>query len=151
MNHLKVFVLSFESCPDWFVLKRVSSRLFVFSCSFAFLQVRWLRHRQQGDGNVDIRQRVRISYRGRWGDRGWIVMLRCRYRKSLLRNTYGWPRRPALFSKRRPSATTTGIGLSAADLELVEAGRRGWSFEWIVGAVVEIEEEGVFRNIVTYI
>lgn len=86
-------------------------------------------------------------------------MLRARHRNSLLRSDKGWRLWGATFTERkRGIATTTAVtsvqnahGQSTADVELVEEGRSGWDFGRAVVTVVEIEEEVLFRNIITYL
>eukprot|EP00903_Cladosiphon_okamuranus_P019194 g17653.t1 len=121
---------------------------------------RRLGRRSQGDSSIDVRQHVKISTQGKWGDRGWIVMLRTRHRKSLLRSSTGWGL-GYKFGKRKGSTTARlpavasvreARGHSASDVELAEMGRSvGWDFRRAVVTVVQIEEEGLFRNIVTYL
>ncbi|CAM9790555.1 unnamed protein product [Scytosiphon promiscuus] len=124
--------------------------------------------RQQEDQTVDVLQRVKIWAPGKWEHRGWLVMMRARHRRSLLRTKKNWlPWPDLLWPKQRQLTASaavgstfqpgsgnqgTGAGTPAlSELELAEAGRSDRNFAQAVTAVVEMEEEGLFRSIVTYI
>eukprot|EP00903_Cladosiphon_okamuranus_P020545 g18858.t1 len=122
-----------------------------------------------------LRRRFPIS--GKWPDRGWLVMLRARDRRALAKS----PRRRvplALccrhFRRARPTLRSTVVVSDAAsrstavvsnaavaregdealeegDVERCEDGGSGLEFTRTVVRVVEIEEEGLFRNIVSYL
>lgn len=95
-------------------------------------------------------------------------MMRARYRRSLLRASRSWlpwsnfrvPKQRQLVSGAAVTSTPEPASRALhgeagtpalSEIELGEAGRRDRSFAKAVTAVVEIEEEGLFRSIVTYI
>ncbi|CAM9790486.1 unnamed protein product [Scytosiphon promiscuus] len=127
-----------------------------------------LRRRPQEDQTVDVLQRVKIWAPGKWEHRGWLVMMRARHRRSSLRTKKSWLPWPDLLRPKQrqltasaavgstfqPGSGTQGTGAGTptlSELELAEAGRSDWNFARAVTAVVEMEEEGLFRSIVTYI
>ncbi|CAN0254444.1 unnamed protein product [Scytosiphon promiscuus] len=124
--------------------------------------------RQQEEQTIDVRQRVKIWTPGKWEHRGWLVMMRARHRRSLLRTKKSWLPWPnllrpeqrqlnasaAVSSAFQPRSGTraTGAGTPAlSEFELAEAGGFDRNFAQAVTAVVEMEEEGLFRSIVTYL
>ncbi|CAM9877541.1 unnamed protein product [Scytosiphon promiscuus] len=94
-----------------------------------------------------------------WADRGWLVMLRVRYMRSLerIQNT---PWRPSFRiarkgkTKRRPfkldviSRTHAAV---AEDVELGEVSGFDLEFAKVVAHITEIGEEGLFRQVISFI
>ncbi|CAM9991916.1 unnamed protein product [Ectocarpus fasciculatus] len=91
-----------------------------------------------------------------WQARGWLIMMRARHQRSLARCT-GWRARfwklerydEASIIKYAMKDVMTGQ--TSPEIELLEAGRLKMNFVRTVMAVVEIEEEGLFRHIITYL
>eukprot|EP00752_Nemacystus_decipiens_P018626 g16700.t1 len=109
--------------------------------------------RRQADSIIDVRRHVAISTRGKWTDRGWIVMLRARHRKPLQKSSQGWGLWTKFTTRKGGTVMNVQDALerSTADVELGEQGRSGWNFRRAVEKVVDMEEEGLFRNIITYL
>ena len=117
-----------------------------------------------------LRLRRRFRSGGKWPDRGWLVMLRARDRRSLVKRPR-WlaplepccRRRRAMLALRNTfvvdTAAVSGDGgdadallLDADNVERCEeGGTSSWDLARAVKFVVEMEEEGLFRNIVTYL
>ncbi|CAN0066974.1 unnamed protein product [Ectocarpus fasciculatus] len=91
-----------------------------------------------------------------WQARGWLIMMRARHRRSLARST-DW--RARLWKLERYDETSiikdamkdAMTGQTSPEIELLEAGRLRMNFVRTVLAVIEIEEEGLFRHITTYL
>jgi len=87
-------------------------------------------------------------------------MMRARHQRSLIRSPSAWRsegwlarlrwccQRPRELEYPIPMTTTTS---SVSDIELQELGRGDVNFVSAVVKSVAIEEEGLFRHIVTYI
>ncbi|CAN0097783.1 unnamed protein product [Ectocarpus fasciculatus] len=91
-----------------------------------------------------------------WQARGWLIMMRARHQRSLARST-GW--RARLWKLERYDEASiikyamkdVMTGQTSPEIELLEAGRLKMNFVRTVMAVVEIEEPGLFRHIITYL
>ncbi|CAN0287569.1 unnamed protein product, partial [Ectocarpus fasciculatus] len=91
-----------------------------------------------------------------WQARGWLIMMRARHQRSLARST-GW--RARLWKLERYDEASiikyamkdVMTGQTSPEIELLEAGRLKMNFVRTVMAVAEIEEEGLFRHIITYL
>lgn len=113
-----------------------------------------------------------------WEERGWLVLMRARYKRFLKQEHEGcsmmttigefsglkyWcyenvrkTRYPAVLVDSSEDAKGSGFSAgsekaSDEELQLVESGRSSSRFAWVVVTTVEIEEEGLFRNIVAYL
>ncbi|CAN0092907.1 unnamed protein product [Ectocarpus fasciculatus] len=98
-----------------------------------------------------------------WREGGWLVMMRARHQRSLARPKGYMAKLRQLREGRRkysvefPTATSGGPVRAGnqddSDIELAEEGlsasRTG--FRRVVVTVVAIEEEGLFRHIITYL
>eukprot|EP00752_Nemacystus_decipiens_P009023 g8054.t1 len=91
------------------------------------------------------------SGRGRWADRGWLVVMRARYqRKPSAARGDGWAARLTGRSRRSREVTIFNKATrrkaaerpNTSDID-VEAGTLERKFVWAVVTVVEMEEEGL--------
>ncbi|CAM9599798.1 unnamed protein product [Scytosiphon promiscuus] len=96
-----------------------------------------------------------------WENRGWLVMLRARHLSSLVR-TPGAPRRTFFGVVRREKKQrkpfklndTMGAHAVVGGEQEVERGRVSscdWEFARIIANITEVNEEGVFRYVVSYV
>ncbi|CAM9932533.1 unnamed protein product [Ectocarpus sp. 12 AP-2014] len=91
-----------------------------------------------------------------WHAGGWLIMMRAR-RQNTFARPKAWPVR--LRKNERDNEATIiklalrdSIGdLAPPEIELVEAGSSEMNFVRAVIAVVELNEEGLFRHIITYL
>ncbi|CAM9438871.1 unnamed protein product [Ectocarpus sp. 8 AP-2014] len=83
----------------------------------------------------------------RWHAGGWLVMMRSRHQRSLARSK-GWPVR---FWKLERYNKANIVNKIPPELELLEAGRSRMNFVLAVMAVVETNEEGLFRHIISFL
>ena len=88
-----------------------------------------------------------------WLRRGWLVMMRGRYQISLARKPRGCAARLRPCFERPPKLAHSNAieNTRVADVELLEVGKNENVFARVVFMAVEIEEEGIFRHIVTYL
>lgn len=95
----------------------------------------------------------------KWRSRGWVVLLRARYLRSLEEKRKGswwlWPL-GRHTSKRKPFSLhyTMGTGADiryARDVEIAEVAASDWEFAGAVANLIEIGEEGVFRHVLLYL
>ncbi|CAM9730071.1 unnamed protein product [Ectocarpus sp. 6 AP-2014] len=91
-----------------------------------------------------------------WHARGWLIMLRARHQRSLARSR-GWPVRSRKLERYNKAniekyALKSFMGdQSPPELERLEAGRSRMNFVRTVMAVVETNEEGLFRHIISFL
>ncbi|CAM9662701.1 unnamed protein product [Ectocarpus sp. 6 AP-2014] len=91
-----------------------------------------------------------------WQARGWLIMMRGRHRRSLARSK-GWRARLRKLERYDEANIIKYAmrdfmgGQTPPEIELLEAGRLKMNFVRAVIAVVEIEEEGLFRHIISYL
>ncbi|CAM9730103.1 unnamed protein product [Ectocarpus sp. 6 AP-2014] len=83
----------------------------------------------------------------RWHAGGWLIMIRTRHQRSLARPK-GWPIRLRKLERYNEANIVHKI---PPELELLEAGRSRMNFVRAVTAVVEINEEGLFRHIISFL
>lgn len=94
-----------------------------------------------------------------WSERGWLILLRRRHERSLARPEGRLAKfRQRIFRGPRKLAytgTTSGgrnTSSSVVEVDLEEGGcSSDWGLVRTVVTVVEIQEEGLFRHIVTYL
>ncbi|CAM9676117.1 unnamed protein product [Ectocarpus sp. 12 AP-2014] len=87
----------------------------------------------------------------RWRARGWLIMMRARHQRSLGRSK-GWPVEQYNKANITKYAMRNYMGdQSSPELELLEAGRSRMNFVQAVMAVVETNEEGLFRHIISFL
>lgn len=96
----------------------------------------------------------------RWRIRGWLVLLRARYLKSLVCEMSEGGQSLLSFGpnrlQRKPFTLDGIVGTCAVvgserDVELAEVPVCDWEFARVVANVTEVGEEGVFRHVVTYL
>ncbi|CAM9627792.1 unnamed protein product, partial [Ectocarpus sp. 4 AP-2014] len=91
-----------------------------------------------------------------WQARGWLIMMRARHKKSLARSKGWWARLRKLERYDEANIIKYAMrdfmgGQTPPEIELLEAGRLKMNFVRAVMAVVEIEEDGLFRLIISYL
>ncbi|CAM9349526.1 unnamed protein product [Ectocarpus fasciculatus] len=91
-----------------------------------------------------------------WRARGWLIMMRARHQRSLARSK-SWPVRLRKLERYNEVnivkyAMRDFMGdQTPPEIELLEAGRTKMNFVRSVMAVVEINEEGLFRHIIKFL
>ncbi|CAN0024772.1 unnamed protein product [Ectocarpus sp. 8 AP-2014] len=91
-----------------------------------------------------------------WQARGWLIMMRARRQGSSERSK-GWPARLRKLKQYDEASIVKYAtrdfmgGQTPPEIELLEAGRLKMNFVRTVIAVVEINEDGLFRHIITYL
>ncbi|CAM9640663.1 unnamed protein product, partial [Ectocarpus sp. 8 AP-2014] len=90
-----------------------------------------------------------LSFPGqrRWYAGGWLIMIRTRHQRSLARPK-GWSIRLRKLERFNEANIVHNI---PPEIELLEAGRSRMNFVRAVMAVVEINEEGLFRHIISFL
>ncbi|CAN0342003.1 unnamed protein product [Ectocarpus fasciculatus] len=92
----------------------------------------------------------------KWKARGWLIMMRARRQWSSTRSK-GWPARLRKLERYdetniiKDAMRVFQGGQTPPEIEQLEAGRLKMNFVRAVMAVVEINEEGLFRHIITYL
>ncbi|CAM9791306.1 unnamed protein product [Scytosiphon promiscuus] len=107
-----------------------------------------------------------------WEDRGWLVMLRVRYLRSL-EQAQNTPWRPSFSTGRKGQTKRSPFKLDVVrsahaavgderqtrlgqmgreeDIERGEVPWIDWEFAKVVAHITEIDEEGLFREVISYI
>jgi len=118
-----------------------------------------IREARRQNRNRTVARLQQYSSRGRWRDRGWLVVMRARYLRMLsAARRNGWAARLTGRSRRSPEVTLFNKATrrkaagrpTTSDID-VEAGSGKREFVWAVVTVVEMEEEGLFRHVLSYL